>query len=195
MQIRYEEKREDRYFTYADYCTWDDDRRWELIDGTAYLMASPAPIHQKALLNLGSKFQAHLKGKKCQVYVELDVRLNKDKGDDTVVRPDILVVCDPDKIGKTSINGTPDFIIEILSPSTRKHDMTTKFIKYREAAVKELWHVDPDSQTVTVYTWSDGVYIADNYGPTDKITVGILPELTIDMADIFETESEEKENI
>ena len=187
MQIRQEKER----FTYTDYCKWDDGQRWELIDGVPYLMASPAPKHQEILLGFGAEFRARLRGKKCKVYTELDVRLNYDKADDTVFRPDLIVVCDPEKVGKTAINGAPDLIIEILSPSTRKHDITTKFVKYREAGVKELWYVDPDVQTVMVYKWSDGVYIADNYGPTDKITVGILPELTIDMRDIFDIEDDE----
>ena len=187
MQIRNEKK----HFTYTDYCAWDDDQRWELVDGVPYLMASPNTKHQDISGNLIWKFREHLHGKKCKAFADLDVRLNWDKADDTVFRPDLLVVCTLDKIGESFINGAPDLIIEILSPSTRKHDITTKFAKYREAGVKELWYVDPDVQTVTVYKWSDGVYIADNYGPTDKIAVGILPELTIDMKDIFDIEDDE----
>jgi len=131
-----------------------------------------------------------LHGKKCRAYADLDVRLSTSEADGTVFRPDLLVVCDPNKIGENFIKGAPDLIIEILSPSTSKYDITTKFMKYREAAVKELWIVDPLQQTVMVYEWSNGAYIANNYGSTDKITVGILPELTIDMNDIFDTEGE-----
>ena len=185
-------KQNKEYFTYADYCTWDDEPRCELIDGEIYLMASPNFRHQAVLLNLGSEFRAYLKGKKCKVSIDFDVRLNSNEADDTIFRPDLLVVCDPEKIsdGK-SCKGAPDLIIEILSPSTSKYDITTKFMKYREAAVKELWIADPITQTVMVYTWENGAYIANNYGPTDKITVGILPELTIDMREIFDVEEGE----
>ena len=183
MEIR----KEKEYLTYADYCTWNDGQRWELIDGEAYLMAAPTPGHQIISGNLFWKFREYLQGKKCMVFhAACDVRLNADKGDDTVVQPDLIVVCDPEKIGKTSINGTPDLIIEIFSSSTKKYDMTTKFIKYRETGVKELWYVDPDTQIVQVFKLEKGEYLANVYDSTDKITVGILPELTIDMRDIFE---------
>ena len=192
MQIRHEEKREDKYFTYADYCTWGDDQgqRWELIDGIPYLMAMPSIDHQEISGNLHWKFREYLQGKKkCKVFLPLDVRLNWEKGDHTVVQPDLIVVCDPKKLedGKTC-KGAPDLVIEILSPSTRKHDMTTKFIKYREAGVKELWYVDPETQFVQVFKLEKGEYLANVYSSPDKITVGILPELVIDLADIFEDE-------
>jgi len=179
-----ERKRE--YFTYVDYCKWDDGNRWELIDGVPYAMSSPSSNHQRTLLSLGWKFREHLEGKECEVFVApFDVRLNVDKADNVVVQPDLLVVCDPDKIGENSCDGAPDLVIEVLSPSTAKHDLTTKFVKYREAGVRELWFVDPALYTVLVYKWSNGLYIADNYGSDDKINVGILPDLTIDMRDIF----------
>jgi len=183
-------KQDRKYFTYADYCTWDDEPRCELVDGEIYLMASPSTKHQDILGNLVWKFREHLHGKKCRAFADLDVRLTWNKTDDTIFRPDLLVVCDPSKIGESYIKGAPDLVIEILSPSTSKHDITTKFVKYRQAAVKELWIVDPALQTVMVYKWENGAYIADNYGPTDKITVGILPELTIDLTDIFEQQDE-----
>jgi len=184
-------KQDKQYYTYADYITWPDEPRCELVDGEIHLMASPSFKHQTLLLNLGSEFRAHLKGKKCQVSIDFDVRLGANKADGTVFRPDLLVVCDPEKIGENFIKGAPDLIIEVLSPSTSKYDITTKFMKYRDAAVKELWIVDPLQQTVMVYEWSNGAYIANNYGSTDKITVGILPDLTIDMKDIFDSESGE----
>jgi len=186
MQLRQEEG----HFTYADYCTWDDNKgqRYELIDGVPYLMASPAPRHQEVMVNLSAEFRAHLKGKKCKVYTELDVRLNPDKSDDTIVRPDLIVVCDPDKIGEDNILGAPDLVIEILSPSTAGYDMTRKFARYQKAGVKELWFADPIAQTMLVNKWDDSGHTVDLYENTDKITVGILPELTIDMRDIFETE-------
>ena len=188
MQIRQEKER----FTYADYCTWDDGQRWELIDGKAYLMAAPSTMHQRISRRLLRKFDEHLDGKKCEVFhVAYDVRLNRDKGDDTVVQPDLLVVCDPDKIDDKGCNGAPDLVIEILSPSTAKHDMMKKFTKYTEAGVREIWFADYEEQTILAYIKNDNGYTFDIYRSHDKITVGILPELTIDMKDIFETEEGE----
>ena len=188
MQIR----KEKEYLTYTDFCEWGDDgQRWELVDGMPYLMASASTKHQDVSGNLIWKFREHLHGKKCKTFADLDVRLNWDKADDTVFRPDLLVICNSDKIGDSFINGAPDLIIEILSPSTKKHDITTKFVKYREAGVKELWYVDPDTQVVQVFKLEKGEYLANVYDSNEKITVGILPELTIDMKDIFETEEGE----
>ena len=183
-------KQEKEYFTYADYCTWDDEQgqRWELIDGAPYMMASPSTKHQDVSGNLVWKFREHLHGKKCKAFAELDVRLNWDKADDIVFRPDLLVVCEPEKIGENFIKGAPDLVIEILSPSTAGRDMMAKFSKYHQAGVKELWYADPVAQTVLVHKWKDGNHSFALYDNTDKITVGILPELIIDMKDIFDDE-------
>jgi len=187
LQLRQEKE----HFTYADYCTWEDDgQRWELIDGEAYLMASPTFSHQRISRKLARKFDEHLDGKKCEVFQDVDVRLSWNKDDDTIISPDLIITCDPDKFSDDkSHKGAPDLVIEIHSPSTKKYDITTKFIKYREAGVKELWFVDPSSQTVQVFKWEKGEYLAYGYGPTDKITVGTLPELTIDMNGIFDIET------
>jgi len=184
-------KQNKEHFTYADYCTWEDDgQRYELIDGEIHLMASPSTAHQRISGRIFRKFGNYLDGKKCEVFhAAFDVRLNWDKGDNTVVQPDLLVVCDPSKIDDKGCKGAPDIIIEILSPSTAGYDVMTKFAKYHEAGVKELWFVDPVSQTILVHKWDNGNHSYKLYGPTDKITVGILPELTIDMRDIFDIEA------
>jgi len=183
-------------FTYGDYCTWDDSQgqRWELIDGWAYAMAAPNATHQTILLDFGIKFRQFLRGKMCKVFIApFDVRLNHDKGDDTVVQPDLLVVCDPAKIvdGK-SARGAPDLVIEILSPSTAKHDRIVKFNKYRQAGVKEIWLVEPELGVVEVHKIGQDKlqHQFDAYLHTEKVVVGILPELTIDLNDIFEQEAE-----
>lgn len=187
MQIRQEKK----HYTYADYCTWDDEPRCELIDGEIYLMALPTTNHQRISRKLLMKFGNHLEGKKCEVFPPLDVRLSWEKGDDTVVQPDLLVVCDSKKIDDKGCKGAPDLVIEILSPSTAGYDMMTKFTKYCDAGVKEIWFVSPDEHETKIFRQKDGEYFVSMHGPTDKITVGILPELTIDMKDIFETEEGE----
>jgi len=185
-------KQDKEYYTYADYITWPDEPRCELIDGKIYLMASPSTTHQRISRRLLARFEMHLAGKTCEVFdAPYDVRLNWQKGDDAVVQPDLLVICDPDKIDNKGCKGAPDLIIEILSPSTASYDMMTKFTKYCDAGVKEIWFVSPDEQETKVFRQRDGEYFSRMYGSTDKITVGILPDLTIDMKDIFDSESGE----
>ena len=174
-------------FTYADYCKWDDGQRWELIDGEAYAMALSGVVHQRVLTKVVSRFGPFLEGKKCEVFVApMDVRLNVDKGDDTVVQPDLLVVCDPKKIDKNSINGAPDLVVEILSPSTLKYDKVQKYAKCKEAGVAEIWFVDPANSAVEVHKQESNQYSFSVYIGEDKITVDFLPEFEIDLQDIFE---------
>ena len=109
---------EERGFTYKDYARWDDDIRYELIDGVPYAMASPSRLHQKISGRIFRQLANFLRGKSCEVYAApLDVRLNPHTFDNIVVQPDILVVCDESKYDDKSIKGAPDFIIEILSPT------------------------------------------------------------------------------
>ena len=110
-------------FTYEDYLTWSDDERWELIDGKAFRMEAPNRYHQKISMTLSIKIGNYLEGKRCEVYAApFDVRLNVGEGADTVVQPDILVICDQEKLDDKGAKGAPELIIEILSPSTAHHD-------------------------------------------------------------------------
>jgi len=195
-----------KLYTYADLLTWPENERWELIDGVPYLngvaygdpdsphaMASPNRKHQAILVNLIWKFKEHLKDKVCEVYVvPFDVWLfaNADKRDDdndkTVVQPDLLIVCDLNKLedGK-GVKGAPDLVVEILSPSNSHHDTTIKFKKYREAAVPEIWFIDPDYSNIQVFRIKGGKYSVDFYNAEDIVPVGILPGFEINMNDIF----------
>jgi len=179
-------------YTYDDYCTWDDSQgqRWELIDGWAYAMSAPTRWHQKVLISLLRKFADHLDGKDCEVYIApFDVRLNYHEADDTVVQPDLLVVCDLDKLADNkAVKGAPDLVIEILSPSTAKHDRVTKFRKYRQYGVRETWFVDPELGFVEVCKriGDCGEYTTMAYDTDHEIGVGILPDLTINLAEIFD---------
>jgi len=184
-------------FTYADYCTWDDgdSERWELIDGRAYAMAAPTLAHQRISRRLLKRFEEFLEGKTCEAFsAPCDVRLNHAKGDDTVVQPDLLVVCDPSKLadGK-SVKGAPDLVIEILSPSTIFHDKVTKLKKYRQAGVREIWFVDPATEITEVFRPGNNNEPFDIYARTDNVLVSILPELTINLDEIFEPQVQQEQ--
>lgn len=157
-------QRDQARHTYADYCTWPEDCRYELIDGVAYLMA-PAPTfaHQTVAFQIGHQAATALEGKPCRVLVApLDVRLPKpgqgDDDTDTVVQPDVMVVCDPAKIEPRGIRGAPDWVVEVLSPATASHDQIVKRRIYAEAGVREYWLVHPQDRVLTVYRLKDGGY-------------------------------------
>jgi len=185
---------ENGFFTYADYESWDDldsngnPIRYELIDGVAYMMAAPTAAHQSILGELYRQLANYLKGKSCKVFLApFDVCLTGlGDEDDTVIQPDVLVVCDESKIDKKRCNGAPDMTIEILSPSTSKHDLLTKLVKYQKAGVREYWIVDPDSEIVNVHLLENGHYLIQSYNGYETITVNILDNCVISLPDVFE---------
>jgi Uma2 family endonuclease len=182
--------KEEVYYTYADYLAWDGDERYEIVDGEAYMMAPPSRMHQGISGNLYYKVRDYLEGKPCKVYAApFAVRLHPaaDHSDDTVLEPDIVVVCDSSKLDDAGCNGAPDMVIEILSPSNARHDLLVKFNKYREAGVREYWIVDGDKRTIMAYLLKDGDYTAFSYGDTGLIPVKVLPGCEIDLAAVFET--------
>ena len=177
---------QDEYYTYSDYKEWNTKDRYEIIDGIAYAMAPPSIAHQNVSSNLHREIANFLKDKPCKVYAApVGVRLNADKGDNTVLEPDIVVVCDKSKIGRKSIIGAPDMVIEILSPSTVSRDRVAKFNQYLQAKVREYWIADPDSKTVSVHLLENEKYTASAYGETDKVSVHVLDGCVIDLVDVF----------
>ena len=183
----------DKKYTYEDLLNFPEGERWELIDGVPYAMAAPNLKHQDIILSLGAEFREHLKGKKCKVFIApTDVLLyankkgKEGKSDDTVVQPDLLVVCDLDKLsdGKT-VKGAPDLVVEILSPSNSNHDRTKKFRKYRDAAVPEIWFIDPEDGVTEVFKLENGKYSIDFYNADDIVPVGVLPGFEVDMKVVF----------
>ncbi|MDP9011555.1 MAG: Uma2 family endonuclease [Pseudomonadota bacterium] len=143
--------------TYGDYRHWPEEVRYELVDGIAYLM-SPAPSrqHQRLLGELFYQVRGSLEGKPCEAYLApFDVRLPRgDEADDlidTVVQPGLLVVCDRDKLDERGMRGAPDWVVEVLSPTTAAHDQTTKLAAYERARVPEVWLVHPLDRVLTVY--------------------------------------------
>jgi len=175
-------------FTYADYLEWEGSERYELINGEAYMMASPSVSHQAILMELSIQFGNWLQGKPCKVFASpLDVRLfpQKNKSDKTVLQPDLLVVCDSKKLTKNSVNGPPDMVIEIVSPSNTHSKLFHKFLYYLEAGVREYWVIDPDTKKALVHIYEDGRYITTSYNENARIPVTILPGLEIALEDLW----------
>jgi Uma2 family endonuclease len=179
---------ESQYYTYADFLEWDESTRAEIMDGEIVMMSPPLRIHQKISGKLFLMIGNFLEGKPCEVYAApFAVRLNpeEDNSDDTVLEPDIIVVCDPAKLDDRGCNGAPDLVIEILSPSTSRCDRMVKYRKYQSAGVKEYWIVDPDTKTLQVCILEKGGYLVSMYDDTDTVPVAALPGLKISMAAVF----------
>jgi Uma2 family endonuclease len=182
-------------YTYSDYLSWRWSEMVELIQGKIYKMSAPTSTHQTVTGELFRQIANHLKGKKCKVFVApFDVRLPKStykKQDDeitTVVLPDICVICNPTKIDEKGCLGAPDWIIEILSKNTSQKDLREKFEAYQEAGVNEYWIVHPNEQTVFIYLLESGKYKSTDhpYVKDDKVASLTLPELEIDLGEVFE---------
>lgn len=184
------EKHPTRKYTYADYLELPDEPRIEILDGTLYNMTpAPSPRHQDVLGQLYRQFSDYLDGKSYRVYMApFDVRLlSDDKPDDevyNVVQPDLSVICAPDKIDDRGCNGSPDLIVEVLSPATAKKDKGEKLRLYRAAQVKEYWIVDALHETVDVYRFEQSQF-PTVYAKVDSVPVGILQELSIDLHHVF----------
>jgi len=183
-------------YTYADYLTWFDDVRRELIDGVIHLMSAPVRIHAQISSELSFLVKMFIKKRKgkCRIYyAPFDVRLpinNKTADDEVpnVVQPDICVVCDPSKLDYRGCIGAPDLIVEIISPSTSKKDWEKKFDLYEVSGVREYWIVDPKEKKVHIFLLQpDGKYNQGTvYECTQKAPVHIFKGLVIDLREVFE---------
>ena len=180
-------KKTERY-TYADYCTWDDSERWELIDGIAYAMApAPSSSHQGISGSIYLQIGRFLRGKKCKVfYAPFDVRLNAGTKDNTVVQPDLLVVCDESKIDEKGCVGAPDMVVEVLSPSSAIHDTIRKLGLYLKSGVREYWIVDPVTKTVVKYILENGINDRTIYDNSETVPVFVLEGCAVNLAEVFE---------
>ena len=174
--------------TYADYLTWPDGERAELIDGIAYIREPPAPsrFHQELAGELYLQIRLALEGTSCRAYVApFDVRLPKagepDRQIDTVVQPDVLIVCDRRKLDKRGMRGAPDWVAEVLSPTTAGHDQIVKVPVYERAGVREVWLVHPTDRMLTIYRLDEGRYgppaILELKGRTEIVAI---PGVSID---------------
>lgn len=183
---------QEKQYSYADLLEWDENVRYELYNGLPVALASPSSTHQMISGDLFSQLYSFLKGKGCQVFsAPLDVRLFEKSEDSpenvsTVVQPDLMVVCDREKIDRHGICGAPDMIIEITSNSTHRIDRLTKFNLYQRAGVREYWIVDPSTRIVSVYVLNNGAYHMQSVYSSDAIIpVGVLDGCKVDFSSVF----------
>lgn len=171
------------YYTIEDIYHLPDGQRAELIDGELYGMATPNRIHQKLVMVLSNSIFSYINGKNgdCEVYAApFAVFLNADN--EIYLEPDISVICDKEKLTKEGCQGAPDWIIEIVSPSSIRMDYYIKLFQYRMAGVREYWIVDPDKKRIIVYHFECDT-VAE-YTFSDKVKVGIYEDFEIDFAGI-----------
>lgn len=181
-------------YTYADYLTWEIDHMVELIKGKVFRQAAAAPrrIHQELVLKIGSQLSGLLKGNKCKAYiapfdVRLPVKSRKHEDINTVVQPDICVVCDPEKLDDLGCVGAPDLIMEILSPSNNRKELQNKYEVYEESGVLEYWIIHPYEKTLLVYTLTDGKYVPSKlFTLGDRVPSQCIKGFVLDIDELFE---------
>ena len=179
--------------TFADVLAWPEDERAELIAGVPVNMAPPSRAHQKIVVELTRQLANYLEGKRCEVYAApFAVRLFERAGDrpedvDTMVEPDLAVVCDPEKLDERGCKGAPDLIVEVLSPSTQRHDRLTKYNLYERAGVREYWIVSPEERTVQVSVLqADGRYrVVELYTSGDVAKVNVLEGCFLELSKVW----------
>ncbi len=172
-------------FNWADYRSWPDDERWEIVGGRAYAMSpSPGANHQAVQLALGLQLGAFLKGRRCRLFTApFDVKLS----DQDVVQPDLLVVCDRNQIKSSHMEGAPTLVVEILSNSTALLDRTAKMELYARAGVKEVWLATPWPSLVEVYRLDGKTYrLVKAYKKDDVLRSPRFPKLRVNLAEVFD---------
>jgi len=191
--IKVEEPDPSYSYTYADYLKWKFEERLELFRGRIYKLSAPNTKHQEVLGNLFSDVFNFLKGKKCKVFpAPFDVRLpvknrKKDNEINTVVQPDICVICDETKLDERGCCGAPDLVVEILSPGNSRKEVRLKHELYEEAGAKEYWIIYPAEENIAIFLLNEkGKYDgAKMYVAGDTIKSEAVPGLTINVTDIF----------
>lgn len=172
---------EEKTYTTEDIYKLPSGTRAELIDGQIYYMSPPLRKHQRILTDLLVTIDAQIKehGGLCEIYpAPFAVLLNKD--DRNYVEPDLSVICDPNKLDERGCNGAPDWIIEIVSPSSHRMDCFVKLFKYHSAGVILYWIVDPEKESVTV--WDFEAETVEEYTYQDTISVNLCGGLSIDFS-------------
>ena len=172
-------------YTSEDYWNLPDGQRAELIDGKLYAMVPPNRIHQKLVSRLTQTIGSFIDSNKgaCEVY-PAPFAVNLNANDKIWVEPDISVICDKDKLSDRGCDGAPDWIIEVVSPSSTRTDCAIKLFKYRTAKVREYWIVNPMKKVVQTYVF-EGEEDANLYSFDDEIPVYIFNDLTIKISDLL----------
>lgn len=187
--------KKERVYTYADYLSWPEDERIEIINGVPYLQAAPSRIHQEVLSEVHRQFANYLLDKDCKVYpapfhVVLDPE--NENADETqskyVLEPDISVVCDGEKLDERGCKGSPDLIVEIISPSTARKDKIEKFHIYEQSGVQEYWIIEPETKIVSVFTLQDtGRYgRPELYTEEGQVKVSLFDDLVVELNAVFD---------
>ncbi len=179
--------------TYAEYLKLDEDIQYEVIDGQIYNMSpSPNVKHQSIAMELSTEFNLFLRNRSCRVLGEIDVCLSDEDDHSKInewVKPDIVIVCDMNKIRTNHIAGAPDLIVEILSKSTAKVDKMIKFNPYQRAGVKEYWIVDPIHEVIDVFVLKNGLYKHEGtFAQNEVIEVKMFEGLSINLRNVFREE-------
>lgn len=172
-------------YTSEDYWNLPEDERAELIDGQLYAMAPPSFQHQKLIAQFTKTIGNYIDIRRgdCEV-IPAPFAVNLDAEDKDWVEPDISVICDKNKLTDRGCSGAPDFIVEIVSPSSRKMDYSKKNALYPDSGVREYWIVDPEKERTTVYRYEEDaapIFYAFN----QDIVVGIYSDLTINISDFL----------
>ncbi|GHV32479.1 hypothetical protein FACS18949_03510 [Clostridia bacterium] len=174
------------YNAYEEYLALPEDVRAEFVNSRIIMMAQPTVVHQRIQRQLTLQLGGFLHGKHCELFTApIGVHLTNKRGKDEVFEPDLIVVCDKNKLKKDGCYGAPDLIIEILSPSNRGYDRVIKFNKYLQAGVREYWIVDPEDISVNVNILRGGEYVSKAYGEHDDAPVTVLPGCVISLSNIF----------
>ncbi len=171
-----------RVYTADDYWNLPDGVRAELIDGELYDMAPPSPTHQLLVTGLATDFTIYVRQHDgtCKVMAS-PVAVNLDANDTTWVEPDVVVVCDPRKISDRGVEGAPDLVVEVTSPSNSGMDYVTKLVRYKQAGVREYWIVDPGSQRTIVYGFDGNDVVLNVYPFSEPVPSGIFVGLFVSM--------------
>lgn len=185
-------------FTFGDYRTWVGEERWELLEGQAFAMCpAPSRRHQQITGRLFSRIEVFLRDRDCEVYAApFDVRLpagaEEDDAIETVVQPDVAVICDPDKLDEAGCRGAPDWIIEVLSVHTAARDQVYKRDLYERCGVREYWIANPYEESVTIFRVQESTAAGTRrfaaplqLGADETFRSAVLPALSLDGPAIF----------
>jgi Uma2 family endonuclease len=181
-------------YSYADYLAWQFSERIELLQGYVRQMAAPSTKHQRTAVKLTTQLENYFEIQQCNVFIApFDVRLYNrkksilaEKDIFTVVQPDICVICDQNKLDEKGCNGSPDLIIEILSPSNKHTDLIDKYQLYAETGVLEYWIVYPEEEVIHQYVLENENYKSQGvYVKPYSIISFLFPELKISLDKVF----------